>query len=98
MRHYLLDTYEAAPSLKKVRNNIMVTSNNLIEWLQSEVVLDTDNVVPGGKKIPNKNKEVSLIRNEKLLKGIAKRVTNKGELVLQYKDKEEIISSGEIKV
>tara|TARA_B100000700_G_scaffold120385_2_gene135211 strand:- start:374 stop:1159 length:786 start_codon:yes stop_codon:yes gene_type:complete len=46
----------------------------------------------------DKNKEVSLIRNEKLLKGIAKRVTNKGELVLQYKDKEEIISSGEIKV
>ena len=59
MRHYLLDTYEAAPSLKKVRNNIMVTSNNLIEWLQSEIVLDKDNVVAVGKKIPNTNKEMS---------------------------------------
>ena len=59
MRHYLLDTYEAAPSLKKVRNNIMVTSNNLIEWLQAEVVVEKDNVVSVGKKIPNVNKENS---------------------------------------
>ena len=59
MRRYLLDTYEAAPSLKKVRNTIMLTSNNLIEWLQSEIVIDDENVVPVGKKIPNSDKEMS---------------------------------------
>ena len=59
MRRYLLDTYEAAPSLKKVRNTIMLTSNNLIEWLQSEIVVDDENVVPVGKKIPNSDKEMS---------------------------------------
>lgn len=59
MRQYLLDTYELAPSLQKVRNNIMVNSNNLIEWMQSEVVIDLDNVVSVGKKIPNTDKEVS---------------------------------------
>jgi len=59
MRRYLLDTYEAAPSLKKVRNSIMLTSNNLIEWLQSEVVADSDNVIPVGKKIPNTDKDMS---------------------------------------
>tara|TARA_R100000458_G_scaffold36185_3_gene33623 strand:+ start:871 stop:3465 length:2595 start_codon:yes stop_codon:yes gene_type:complete len=58
MRHYLLDTYELAPSLKKVRHSIMVTSNNLIEWLQAEVVLDEENVLVVGKKIPNNNKEM----------------------------------------
>ena len=59
MRRYLLDTYEAAPSLKRVRNTIMLTSNNLIEWLQSEVVADETNVVPVGKKIPNSDKDMS---------------------------------------
>jgi putative DNA primase/helicase len=59
MRHYLLDTYEAVPALRKVRHNIMVNSNNLIEWLQSEVVLDENNVLPVGKKIINSNKEMS---------------------------------------
>ena len=59
MRRYLLDTYEAAPSLKRVRNTIMLTSNNLIEWLQSEVVADETNVVPVGKKIPNTDKDMS---------------------------------------
>jgi len=59
MRRYLLDTYEAAPSLKRVRNTIMLTSNNLIEWLQSEVVSDETNVVPVGKKIPNTDKDMS---------------------------------------
>ena len=59
MRRYLLDTYEAAPSLKRVRNTIMLTSNNLIEWLQSEVVADETNVVPVGKKIPNADKDMS---------------------------------------
>ena len=37
----------------------MVTSNNLIEWLQSEIVIDKENVVAVGKKIPNTNKEMS---------------------------------------
>ena len=59
MRRYLLDTYEAAPNLKKVRNAIMLTSNNLIEWLQSEIVLDDNNIVPVGKKIPNSDKDVA---------------------------------------
>ena len=59
MRRYLLDTYEVAPSLKRVKYGIMVTSNNLIEWLQSEIVIDKENVVAVGKKIPNTNKEMS---------------------------------------
>ena len=59
MRRYLLDTYEAAPSLKRVRNTIMLTSNNLIEWLQSEIVADDKNVVPVGKKIPNTDKDIT---------------------------------------
>ena len=52
MRQYLLDTYEMVPSLKRVRNEIMLNSNNLVEWLQSEVVLDDKAVTPVGKKIP----------------------------------------------
>ena len=52
MREYLLDTYEKVPSLKRVRNEIMLNSNNLIEWLQSEVVIAPDHVSSVGKKIP----------------------------------------------
>ena len=52
MREYLLDTYEKAPSLKKVRNEILLNSNNLIEWLQSEVIYDPEGVSLVGKKIP----------------------------------------------
>jgi phage/plasmid-associated DNA primase len=52
MRRYLLDTQELVPALKKVRNTILLNSNNLIEWLQSEVVADTDHVSAVGKKIP----------------------------------------------
>ena len=52
MREYLLDTYEKVPSLKKVRNEILLNSNNLVEWLQSEVVHDPDAVASVGKKIP----------------------------------------------
>lgn len=56
MRQYLLDTNEMVPALRRVRNNILLNSNNLIEWLQSEVV-QTDHVSAVGKKIPNGNKE-----------------------------------------
>ena len=52
MREYLLDTYQKVPSLKRVRNEILITSNNLIEWLQSEVVHDQNAVTSVGKKIP----------------------------------------------
>ena len=52
MREYLLDTYEKVPSLKKVRNEILLNSNNLVEWLQSEIVLDEKAVTAVGKKIP----------------------------------------------
>lgn len=52
MREYLLDTYEKVPSLKRVRNEILLNSNNLVEWLQSEVVLDDKAVTAVGKKIP----------------------------------------------
>ena len=52
MREYLLDTYELVPSLKRVRNNILLNSNNLIEWMQSEVVHCPDAVSSVGKKIP----------------------------------------------
>jgi putative DNA primase/helicase len=52
MRRYLLDTQELVPALKKVRNNILINSNNLIEWLQSECVADGDHVSAVGKKIP----------------------------------------------
>jgi P4 family phage/plasmid primase-like protien len=52
MREYLLDTYDLVPSLKRVRNEILVNSNNLVEWLQSEVVYATDAVSSVGKKIP----------------------------------------------
>ena len=52
MREYLLDTYEKVPSLKRVRNEILLNSNNLIEWLQSEVVFCKDAVSSVGKKIP----------------------------------------------
>ena len=52
MREYLLDTYEKVPSLRRTRNEILLTSNNLIEWLQSEVVHDPDVVTSVGKKIP----------------------------------------------
>jgi putative DNA primase/helicase len=52
MREYLLDTYDLVPSLKRVRNEILVNSNNLVEWLQSEVVYVADAVSSVGKKIP----------------------------------------------
>ena len=52
MRQYLLDTYEMVPSLKRVRNEILLNSNNLVEWLQSEIVLDEKAVTAVGKKIP----------------------------------------------
>ena len=52
MREYLLDTYDKVPSLKRTRNEIMLNSNNLVEWLQSEVVFDEKSVTPVGKKIP----------------------------------------------
>ncbi len=52
MREYLLDTYEKVPSLKKVRNEILLNSNNLIEWLQAEIVYAEDSVSSVGKKIP----------------------------------------------
>ena len=52
MREYLLDTYEKVPSLKKVRNEILLNSNNLVEWLQSEVVHEPNSVASVGKKIP----------------------------------------------
>ena len=44
MREYLLDTYEKVDHLKAVRNSILLTSNNLVEWLQSEVVHSPDSV------------------------------------------------------
>jgi putative DNA primase/helicase len=56
MRQYLLDTNEMVPALRRVRNNILLNSNNLIEWLQSEVV-QAEHVTAVGKKIPNGNKE-----------------------------------------
>jgi putative DNA primase/helicase len=40
MRQYLLDTYEMVPALRRVRNEILLNSNNLVEWLQSEIVID----------------------------------------------------------
>ena len=52
MRRYLLDTQELVPSLRKVRNNILLNSNNLIEWLQSECVYDEKHISAVGKKIP----------------------------------------------
>lgn len=52
MRQYLLDTNEMVPALRKVRNNILLNSNNLVEWLQSEVVVAEQSVVGVGKKIP----------------------------------------------
>jgi len=52
MRQYLLDTYEMVPSLKRVRNEILLNSNNLVEWLQSEIVLDDKAVTAVGKRIP----------------------------------------------
>ena len=52
MRRYLLDTHELVPSLRKVKNEILLNSNNLIDWLQSEVVVAPDNVCAIGKKIP----------------------------------------------
>ncbi len=52
MRAYLLDTYEKVPSLKKVRNEILLNSNNLVEWLQSEIIHEEEAVASVGKKIP----------------------------------------------
>ena len=52
MREYLLDTYEKVHSLKRVRNEILLNSNNLIEWLQSEVIHEPNIVSSVGKKIP----------------------------------------------
>lgn len=56
MRQYLLDTVEMVPALRRVRNNILLNSNNLIEWMQSEVVA-ADHVTAVGKKILSTNKE-----------------------------------------
>ena len=58
MRRYLLDTSELVPSLSKVRNQILIGSNNIVEWLQSECVEDKNNVVCVGKKLLNMNKEI----------------------------------------
>jgi P4 family phage/plasmid primase-like protien len=58
MRQYLLDTNEMVPALRRVRNNILLNSNNLIEWLQSEVV-QTESVSAVGKKIFNNTKETN---------------------------------------
>ena len=58
MRQYLLDTNDMVPALRRVRNNILLNSNNLIEWLQSEVV-QAEHVTAVGKKIPNGNKETN---------------------------------------
>ena len=52
MREYLLDTYEKVPALRRVRNDILLNSNNLVEWLQSEAVLDEKATTAVGKKIP----------------------------------------------
>ena len=52
MREYLLDTYEKVPALKRIRNDILLNSNNLIEWLQSEVVYAPEHTSSVGKKIP----------------------------------------------
>jgi len=52
MRQYLLDTYEMVPSLQRVRNEILLNSNNLVEWLQSEIVRDEKATTAVGKKIP----------------------------------------------
>lgn len=52
MRQYLLDTHEMVPALRKVRNNILLNSNNLVEWLQSEIVVAEESVSGVGKKIP----------------------------------------------
>lgn len=52
MREYLLDTYEKVDHLRTVRNSILLTSNNLVEWLQSEVVQSNQAVSAVGKKIP----------------------------------------------
>lgn len=52
MREYLLDTYDRVPSLRRVRNEILLNSNNLIEWMQSEIVHAPDAVSSVGKKIP----------------------------------------------
>ena len=52
MKEYLLDTYEKVPSLSRVRNEILLNSNNLIEWLQSEIVYVDGHVSSVGKKIP----------------------------------------------
>lgn len=59
MRKYLLDTYEAAPALSRTRHDILLNSNNLIEWMQAEVVVDPENLASVGKKIVNTNKEMS---------------------------------------
>jgi putative DNA primase/helicase len=60
MRRYLLDTQEMVPALRRVRNNILVNSNNLIEWLQSECVYDKDHVSAVGKKVPAPRPEVGV--------------------------------------
>ena len=52
MREYLLDTYEKVDHLRTVRNSILLTSNNLVEWLQSEVVHSPESIAAVGKKIP----------------------------------------------
>ena len=61
MRRYLLDTQELVPSLRKVRNNILLNSNNLIEWLQSECVFDENHVSAVGKKVPAPRAEPGMV-------------------------------------
>ena len=52
MREYLLDTYEKVHSLKRVRNEILLNSNNLVECLQSEIIHQADVLSSVGKKNP----------------------------------------------
>jgi putative DNA primase/helicase len=52
MRRYLIDTHELVPSLRRVKNNILISSNNLIEWLNAECVFAEGHVSAVGKKVP----------------------------------------------
>ena len=65
MRKYLLDTNEMVPALRKVRNNILINSNNLVEWLQAEIVVADDSVVGVGKKIPAAKEDKERYLNSK---------------------------------
>ena len=64
MREYLLDTYEKVDHLRTVRNSILLTSNNLVEWLQSEVVHSPESIAAVGKKfqqIKTLKKDMSIV-------------------------------------